>query len=68
MIENHVKYTRSTVAQGILDAWNDYLPRFVKVMPVDYKRALGLMGRMQSRPQEKQQPAVVSDRDVLEWL
>ena len=68
LIENHVKYTRSTVAQGILDAWNDYLPRFVKVMPVDYKRALGLMGRMQSRPQEKQQPAVVSDRDVLEWL
>jgi glutamate synthase domain-containing protein 2/glutamate synthase domain-containing protein 1/glutamate synthase domain-containing protein 3 len=68
LIEKHLQYTRSTVAQTILDAWEDYLPRFVKIMPVDYKRALGLMGRTQSRPQEKKQPAVVSDRDVLEWL
>jgi glutamate synthase (NADPH/NADH) large chain len=24
----------------ILDNWDDYLPKFVKVMPVDYRRAL----------------------------
>ncbi len=40
LIENHVHYTGSTRAQAILDDWETYLPKFVKVMPVDYRRAL----------------------------
>ena len=40
LIEKHLHYTNSSVAKRILDNWNDYLPRFVKVMPVDYRRAL----------------------------
>jgi glutamate synthase domain-containing protein 3 len=28
------------VAERVLDAWDDELSRFVKVMPHDYKRAL----------------------------
>ncbi|MDA0665062.1 MAG: hypothetical protein O3B08_19810, partial [Proteobacteria bacterium] len=40
LIQNHVRYTASTLAQGILDNWDDYLPKFVKVMPVEYRRAL----------------------------
>ena len=40
LIQNHVHYTASTLAQGILDNWDDYLPKFVKVMPVEYRRAL----------------------------
>ena len=40
MLERHLHYTNSAVAQRILDDWSDYLPRFVKVMPVDYRRAL----------------------------
>jgi glutamate synthase domain-containing protein 3 len=39
-IENHVRYTGSKYAKGILDNWDDMLPYFVKVMPVDYRRAL----------------------------
>ena len=27
-------------AKQILDNWEKYLPKFVKVMPVDYRRAL----------------------------
>jgi glutamate synthase (NADPH/NADH) large chain len=33
-------YTGSEVAKKILDNWAEYLPRFVKVMPVEYRRAL----------------------------
>jgi glutamate synthase (NADPH/NADH) large chain len=33
-------YTNSTVARDILANWDEYLPRFVKVMPQDYRRAL----------------------------
>ena len=40
LIENHKRYTGSQRAQQILDNWSDYLPRFIKVMPVDYRAAL----------------------------
>jgi len=40
LIENHKRYTNSARAQHILDNWQDFLPRFVKVMPVDYREAL----------------------------
>jgi glutamate synthase (NADPH/NADH) large chain len=39
-IEKHVGYTGSKYAEGILNNWDDMLPYFVKVMPVDYRRAL----------------------------
>ncbi len=40
LISEHLARTDSPVAARILDAWEDELPRFVKVMPHDYKRAL----------------------------
>lgn len=40
LLQKHLDYTNSSRAQTILDNWNDYLPRFIKVMPTDYKRAL----------------------------
>jgi glutamate synthase (NADPH) large chain len=40
LIQNHVRYTASTRGQHILDNWGEYLPKFVKVMPVEYRRAL----------------------------
>ncbi len=48
LIEKHAGYTGSTVAQNILDNWGSYLPKFVKVMPVDYRRALEEMKQAQS--------------------
>ena len=39
-IEKHLRYTGSTRAQQILDNWNTYLPKFIKVMPIEYRRAL----------------------------
>ncbi len=40
MIESHRTYTKSSRAQDILDAWEKFAPRFVRVMPRDYKRML----------------------------
>ncbi|MBI2171089.1 MAG: glutamate synthase large subunit [Chloroflexi bacterium] len=40
MIEWHVRYTRSDRGQKILDQWRALLPKFVKVMPRDYRRVL----------------------------
>ncbi|HYP58194.1 MAG TPA: glutamate synthase large subunit, partial [Beijerinckia sp.] len=40
LIMNHATYTGSTRAQVILDNWDEYKPKFRKVMPVEYRRAL----------------------------
>ena len=40
MIELHHTYTQSTVAEEILDDWENSLEFFVKVMPLDYKRVI----------------------------
>jgi glutamate synthase domain-containing protein 3 len=40
LIEEHGERTGSPVAARILEEWTDYLPRFKKIMPHDYKRAL----------------------------
>jgi glutamate synthase (NADPH/NADH) large chain len=40
LLTRHLKYTGSTRARAILDDWAGYLPKFVKVMPVEYARAL----------------------------
>ena len=40
LLTKHHKHTGSTVASTILQNWDDELPHFVKVMPIDYKRAL----------------------------
>lgn len=43
LIERHVHYTNSVRGKMILENWDDYLLKFTKVMPVDYKRALSEM-------------------------
>ena len=40
LIERHLLHTGSRRARAILDNWAEELPRFVKVMPRDYARAL----------------------------
>ncbi|HIM43284.1 MAG TPA: glutamate synthase large subunit, partial [Rhodospirillales bacterium] len=43
LIERHMKFTGSTRAEEILNNWQAMLPKFVKVMPIDYRRALAEM-------------------------
>jgi glutamate synthase (NADPH/NADH) large chain len=40
LIERHLLHTGSARARELLDNWDETLKRFVKVMPVDYRRAL----------------------------
>ena len=48
LIEKHLHYTNSSVAKHILDNWDNMLSKFVKVMPVDYRRALDEMKQLQN--------------------
>ena len=47
LLARHLKYTGSGKAKTILDNWAHYLPMFVKVMPVEYARALADLEKAQ---------------------
>jgi glutamate synthase (NADPH/NADH) large chain len=40
MVERHLEWTGSGVAERILENWDELVPKFVKVMPNDLKRVL----------------------------
>jgi glutamate synthase (ferredoxin) len=40
LIQRHADYTNSQKAAMVLANWSEMLPKFVKVMPKDYKRML----------------------------
>jgi glutamate synthase (NADPH/NADH) large chain len=45
LVVNHLRYTGSERARAILADWAGYRPKFRKVMPVEYRRALMEMKR-----------------------
>jgi glutamate synthase (ferredoxin) len=47
MVDRHARYTNSARAQHILKLWDDMVPKFVKVLPKDYKRMLECIDRAQ---------------------
>ena len=40
LVEKHLRHTGSSAAEKVLGDWAGTLPKFVKVMPTDYKRVL----------------------------
>jgi glutamate synthase domain-containing protein 3 len=40
LLQKHAKVTNSRRAGLILDQWQEYLPRFIKVLPIEYDRVL----------------------------
>jgi glutamate synthase domain-containing protein 3 len=40
LVVRHQQYTESTVARKILDNWDDYARKFVKVLPTEYRMVL----------------------------
>ena len=40
LIENHARYSDSSVARNILENWDKALTQFIKIYPTDYRRVL----------------------------
>jgi glutamate synthase (ferredoxin) len=49
LVENHLERTSSSRARQVLDAWDEWLPKFVKVIPRDYKRMLAAIARAEEQ-------------------
>jgi glutamate synthase domain-containing protein 2/glutamate synthase domain-containing protein 1/glutamate synthase domain-containing protein 3 len=63
LIQQHLKWTGSTRAQHILDAWSDMVGRFVKVVPIDYRKALEKMRAAEQRDTE----TIPATEEVFSW-
>ena len=50
LLERHVHYTDSARARDILADWERHAGRFVKVLPVDFRRAVRAMAIAGQRP------------------
>jgi glutamate synthase (NADPH/NADH) large chain len=48
MIRRHAEYTDSQRARHVLDSWQELVPKFVKVLPNDYKRVMEAQQRMEA--------------------
>jgi glutamate synthase (NADPH/NADH) large chain len=48
MVLRHAELTGSRLAEQILNKWGDFLPRFVRVIPRDYKRMLVFIRQMEN--------------------
>jgi len=40
LIAAHYRYTQSPKAKHILENWNDYVEKFIRVIPIEYKKVL----------------------------
>ena len=49
LIQQHLRWTGSKRAKSILDAWPDMVGKFVKVVPIDYRKALEKMRAAEQR-------------------
>jgi len=49
MIEKHVQYTGSELGERVLKEWTEFLPRFVKVIPKDYKRMMEQIAKVEAQ-------------------
>jgi glutamate synthase (NADPH/NADH) large chain len=49
MIQKQLDYTQSARARAILADWEKFVPKFVKVMPKDYKRMLACLERAKAQ-------------------
>jgi len=53
LVQRHLKYTGSTVARGLLNNWSMARAAFVKVFPVEYRRALEQQAAERARPRPR---------------
>ena len=49
LVERHLEHTSSSRARQVLDGWDESVPKFVKVIPRDYKRMLAAIARAEEQ-------------------
>ena len=64
ILTDYVRHTRSSRAQAILDDFETWVPLFKKIIPVDYRNMLTLIGRYEEQGIRHEQAVYEAFRDV----
>jgi glutamate synthase (NADPH/NADH) large chain len=62
LIARHARYTNSRRAQEILKDFAAYLPKFKKVMPIEYRRALAELAKARETNREAEAEAAAASQ------
>lgn len=65
LLEKHAAYTGSTVAQKVLADFESLLPKFVRVIPKDYKRMLEAIKRAQDEGLQGEEAVLTAFMDSI---
>jgi glutamate synthase domain-containing protein 3 len=60
MIQRHETFTGSTVADKVLRNWGEYMWKFVKIIPKDYKRMFEAIERVKRSGLSQQEAMLVA--------
>jgi glutamate synthase (ferredoxin) len=60
MIQRHAQYTGSQQGWRVLALWDEMVPKFVKVLPNDYKRVLEALQRMKAAGMSEDEAAMAA--------
>ncbi|MFA5251008.1 MAG: glutamate synthase large subunit, partial [Phycisphaerae bacterium] len=63
LIQRHLEWTGSARARYLMDAWSDMVGRFVKVVPIDYRKAMEKMRAAEQRDTE----TIPATEEVFSW-
>ena len=58
MIQDHVKYTNSVKGKEVLEHFEEYLPKFKKIIPNDYKRMMNTIVQMEEKGLSSEQAQI----------
>ncbi|MGN0289994.1 MAG: glutamate synthase large subunit [Lachnospiraceae bacterium] len=58
LLENHVAYTGSKKAARVLEQFEEYLPKFKKIIPEDYKKMLQLSSQFEEQGMSQEQAQI----------
>lgn len=66
MIEEHAAYTNSEVGKKILERFTDYLPKFKKIIPVDYEKMMTRILQMEEQGMSSEQAKIEAFYEIKE--
>ena len=59
LVENHFRYTGSRPAERVLNHWSKLIQKFVKVMPIEYRRVLVQMEQERRKTALSEHPVAI---------
>ena len=66
LIEEHVERTGSRKGQEVLDHFEEYLPKFKKIIPYDYRRMTNLSMKLEEKGMSSEQAQMEAFAEVFQ--